>query len=62
MSRTRLLTALALSAIVTTTRRAEAQAWFYPAFQLPQTVEREYNFLAAAGGGDASNVPPENGK
>lgn len=29
-------------------RSAHAQAWFYPSFQTPETVEREYNFAAVA--------------
>jgi hypothetical protein len=28
-----------------------AQAWFYPSFQQPRTVEREYNFAVVAAGG-----------
>jgi hypothetical protein len=30
---------------------AHAQAWFYPSFQPPRTVEREYNFAAVAASG-----------
>jgi hypothetical protein len=35
-------------ALLGSARAARAQAWFYPSFQTPETVEREYNFAAVA--------------
>lgn len=47
-----LIAALVAAAASTTfTGRANAQAWHYPAFQLPEVSTREFNF-AVAGGGD----------
>src|SRR6185437_578489 len=42
---------VAAAASTTFTGRANAQAWHYPAFQLPEVSTREFNF-AVAGGGD----------
>jgi len=50
-SRARLLVLGAFALIAATPRRAAAQAWFYPSFQQPETVEREYNFAAVAASG-----------
>lgn len=32
---------------------ATAQAWFYPSYQIPTTVDRDYNFAVSGGGGTA---------
>lgn len=46
-----LCAALGAAALLAPVRRAAAQAWFYPSFQTPRTVEREYNFAAVAAHG-----------
>ena len=52
---TALRAALALSLSAGAAATAGAQAWNYPSFQQPGTVEREYNF-AVADGGDVSGT------
>ena len=52
---TALSAALALSLAAGAAAPAGAQAWNYPSFQQPRTVEREYNF-AVADGGDVSGT------
>jgi hypothetical protein len=47
-SRSLIVAALAMAVAPTS---AHAQAWFYPSFQTPTTVEREYNFAAVAASG-----------
>jgi hypothetical protein len=47
----RLLALGALAASLVAARGLAAQAWFYPSFQTPRTVEREYNFAVVAAGG-----------
>lgn len=42
---------VAAAASITLPGRVSAQAWHYPAFQLPEVSTREFNF-AVAGGGD----------
>ncbi len=52
--RIRLPLSAALSAAVfVAPQAARAQAWYYPSFQIPTTVGRDYTFAAAGGGGTA---------
>ena len=53
MDRARLLTLLASLVLPITVR---AQAWSYPSFQIPRTVEREYNIGVADAGKSGTSI------
>lgn len=48
-----LTAALLAAALVSGARTARAQAWFYPSFQIPTVVDRDYTGAVAGGNGTA---------